>query len=50
MNLKTWVQTQPIGQRPLVTVFEPTDHALFIEQREGISVERLVEIIGQAFH
>ncbi|MEZ6006881.1 MAG: DUF2199 domain-containing protein [Planctomycetota bacterium] len=50
MNLKTWVQTQPVGQRPLITVFEPMDHALFIEQRDGICVERLVEIIEQAFH
>ncbi len=50
MFLKTWVQTRPIGERPLVTVFEPEDHPLFVEQRDGITVERLVEIVEAALH
>lgn len=48
--LKTWVQTRPLGERPLVTVFEPTDHPLFDEQRDGVTIDRLVEIIEAAMH
>jgi hypothetical protein len=42
IELKTMVHTQPVGLRPLVEV-EPTDHPLAVEQREGITTERVRE-------
>ncbi len=50
MFLKTWVQTRPVGERPSVMAFEPTDHPLVAEQRDGITVDRLLEIVEAAFH
>lgn len=47
--LKTQVHTQPIGIRPKIEL-EPTDHPLAIEQREGITMERVQAIIDQALH
>ncbi|RJS62751.1 DUF2199 domain-containing protein [Priestia filamentosa] len=43
VNLKTNVHTRSIGRRPFIEL-EPTDHPLAIEQREGISLERIAEI------
>ncbi len=43
LSLKTGVQTRPIGERPWVEL-EPTDHPLAVEQREGISWERIAAI------
>ncbi len=43
LNLALNVHTRPIGQRPFLEV-EPTDHPLAIEQREGISLDRVREI------
>jgi hypothetical protein len=43
VNLKTAVHLRDDGVRPYIEL-EPTDHPLAVEQREGISVERLGEI------
>jgi hypothetical protein len=43
LNLKTRVHLRDDGIRPSIEL-EPTEHPLAIEQREGISVERLGEI------
>jgi len=42
-GLKTNVHTSPVGKRPSIEL-EPTDHPLAVEQRIGISVERVQEI------
>jgi hypothetical protein len=42
--LKTTVQTRSLELRPFVEL-EPTDHPLAIEQREGITMRRVHEII-----
>ncbi|GAB1770612.1 DUF2199 domain-containing protein [Priestia aryabhattai] len=46
LNLKTNVHTRPVGTRPLIEL-EPTDHPLAIEQREGITLERIKDIQKQ---
>lgn len=49
VNLKTHVYTRDIGIRPYIEL-EPTDHPLSIEQREGITLERVAkmkEIVAQ---
>ncbi|SDT82235.1 hypothetical protein SAMN05216371_7043 [Streptomyces sp. TLI_053] len=38
--LKTHVLTRAVGLRPLIEL-EPTDHPLAVEQREGITAERV---------
>lgn len=43
LNLALNVHTRPIGQRPFLEV-EPTDHPLAIEQRDGITLDRVREI------
>ncbi|MEV4868584.1 DUF2199 domain-containing protein [Streptomyces syringium] len=49
INLKTRVHTRPVGQRPLIEL-EPTDHPLAVEQRTGITVDRVHEIAETVFH
>ncbi|MEU5161251.1 DUF2199 domain-containing protein [Streptomyces sp. NPDC020875] len=49
LNLKTHVHTRPVGERPFVEL-EPTDHPLAIEQRTGISPERVREIASSVLH
>ena len=49
LNLKTMVHTQAVGMRPEVQV-EPTEHALSVEQRNGITWERVNEIASIANH
>jgi hypothetical protein len=44
-SLKTNVHLRDNGLRPMVEL-EPTDHPLAVEQRNGISVERVAEIFG----
>ena len=46
-GLKTSVHLRDEFQRPLI-VLKPTDHPLAIEQREGIYVDRLAEIVAFA--
>jgi len=49
VNLKTMVHLRDHGIRPYIEL-EPTDHPLAIEQREGISVERVAEIYSTMVH
>jgi hypothetical protein len=49
LNLALNVHTRPIGQRPFLEV-EPTDHPLAVEQREGITLDRVREINGLMRH
>ena len=43
LHLKTNVHTRPVGERPAVEL-EATDHPLAVEQREGITITRVIEI------
>lgn len=47
--LKTNVYLRNNGIRPYIDI-EPTEHRLAIEQREGISKDRLIEIIEMMTH
>lgn len=49
LHLKTHVHTRPVGQRPLIEL-EPTDHPLAVEQRQGITMERVREIAERLLH
>lgn len=49
LSLKTHVHTRPLGQTPFVEL-EPTDHPLAVEQRTGITMDRVREIAGQLLH
>ncbi|MCQ3937427.1 MAG: DUF2199 domain-containing protein [Chloroflexi bacterium] len=49
INLKTMLHTRPVGERPYIEL-EPTDHPLAIEQRNGISWERVQEIAELVLH
>lgn len=48
-NLKTHVHTRPLGERPTIEL-EPTDHPLAVEQRTGVSLTRVHEMIAAALH
>ena len=47
--LKTNVLIQPTGMRPLIEL-EPTEHPLAVEQRTGITVERVRQIAELVEH
>lgn len=49
LNLKTSVHIRDKGIRPLIEL-EPSQHRLSIEQRNGISYERLEEIYEKMAH
>lgn len=49
LSLKTMVHTQPVGMRPEIEL-EPTDHPLSLEQRNGITWERVNQIASVANH
>jgi hypothetical protein len=49
VGLKTNVHTQPVGVRPTIEL-EPTDHRLAVEQRTGITRERVREIAQLVMH
>jgi hypothetical protein len=49
LNLKTEVHTGAVGYRPHV-VLEPTDHPLAVEQRTGITLERVQQIAELLLH
>lgn len=49
LHLKTQVHTRPVGQHPFVEL-EPTDHPLAVEQREGITMEKVQEIAEALLH
>ncbi|HET9219353.1 MAG TPA: DUF2199 domain-containing protein [Terriglobia bacterium] len=48
-NLKTRVHLRDHGIRPYIEL-EPTDHPLAIEQRQGITRERVAEIYSMMMH
>jgi hypothetical protein len=48
-NLKTMVHLRNHGQRPYIEL-EPTGHPLALEQRSGISAERVAEILSLYLH
>ena len=48
-SLKTHVHLRDNGMRPLIEL-EPTDHPLAIEQRNGISIDRVAEIYAIMMH
>ncbi|WP_433967614.1 DUF2199 domain-containing protein [Tunturiibacter gelidiferens] len=48
-NLELSVQTQPVGQRPQFVVVD-AGHPLAIEQRDGITLERVEEIAVMMMH
>ncbi|HEX8025536.1 MAG TPA: DUF2199 domain-containing protein, partial [Candidatus Limnocylindrales bacterium] len=43
LNLKLGIRSRPVGQRPALEL-EAADHPLAIEQRDGITVDRVREI------
>ncbi|MFI5908069.1 DUF2199 domain-containing protein [Dactylosporangium sp. NPDC051541] len=49
LNLKTHVHTQPVGTRPLIEL-EATDHPLAVEQRTGITTDRVQQFAEQLLH
>jgi hypothetical protein len=49
VNLKTHVHLRDNGVRPWIEL-EPTDHPLAIEQRNGISIDRVAEIYSIMVH
>ena len=49
MNLKTRVHLRDHGLRPWIEL-EPTNHPLALEQRNGISVDRVAEIYAITMH
>lgn len=49
LNLKTRVHTRDLGIVPYIEL-EPTDHPLAIEQRNGITLERVIEIAELNLH
>lgn len=48
-DLKTNAHTRPVGKRPFIEL-EPTDHPLAVEQRTGITQERVREIAMAVLH
>jgi hypothetical protein len=49
LNPKTNVHTRPVGALPCVEL-EPTDHPLAVEQRTGITPDRVREIAAAVLH
>ncbi|MFF4422665.1 DUF2199 domain-containing protein [Streptomyces sp. NPDC001549] len=49
LNLKTNLHTRPLGERPFVEL-EPTGHPLAVEQRTGITQDRVREIAAAVLH
>jgi len=49
LNLKTMLHLRDDGIRPFVKL-EPTDHPLSVEQRNGITLERVAEIYEKMVH
>ena len=49
LHLKTQVHTREVGRRPFIEL-EPTDHPLAVEQRTGITWERVQEIAELVLH
>lgn len=48
-DVGTRVHTRPVGERPVIEL-EPTDHPLAVEQRTGITLDRVREIAAALLH
>lgn len=48
-NLRVAIHSREVGRKPFLQL-EPTDHALAIEQREGISPQRIKAIAEMVLH
>jgi hypothetical protein len=46
LNLKTMVHMRQVGIKPFIEL-EPSEHKLSVEQREGITIERMTQITTQ---
>jgi hypothetical protein len=49
LNLKTHVYTRAVGERPLIKL-ERTAHPLAIEQRHGVTMARVHELVALLLH
>lgn len=49
VSLKSHVHTRPVGRRPLIEL-EASDHPLAVEQRTGITLERVRQIAETILH
>jgi hypothetical protein len=49
LHLKTMVHTREVGRRPRIGL-EPTDHPFAVDQRQGITWERVQEIAEVVLH
>jgi hypothetical protein len=49
LGLRVLVHTREVGLRPHIEIIDD-NHALAVEQRDGISQEALVERVGQLLH
>lgn len=49
LNLKANVRSRTLNERPYITL-EPTDHPLSIDQRNGMTQERVREIVERVMH
>ncbi|MCX5155463.1 DUF2199 domain-containing protein [Streptomyces sp. NPDC060334] len=49
VNLRTTCHTRPVGRRPFIEL-EPTAHPLAVEQRTGITLDRVREIAAAVLH
>lgn len=49
LHQKTTVHTRAVGRRPFVEL-EPTDHPLAVEQRQGITLDRVQQIAELVLH
>ncbi len=49
LKFKAMVRTREVGERPLIEL-EPTEHPLAVEQREGITMERVQRLAEALLH
>ncbi len=49
LNLQAMLYTRPVGFRPFVKL-QPTDHPLAVEQKDGITMNRVREIAETVLH
>jgi hypothetical protein len=49
LNIRTFVHTQPVGTIPRVEVIEE-GHPLTLDQEQGMSMERVIELVTPLLH
>lgn len=49
LNLKTQVVTQPVGERPLIEIFD-SDHELEQQQRHGVKLQEVQRMVEGLLH